>query len=201
MARLPILLCAALLAGAAPAAASGASFAPPDTPGPALSVTAADLAAAMQCSAGVDGAKRAPVLLFQGTGATAKDNWSWTYEPALDQAGIPWCAIDLPDHATEDIQRSGEFVVAAIRAVHARAGRRVSLIGHSQGGMVGRWALRFWPDTRAMVDDVIGFAPSNHGTTEADCSGGCSAAGWQQSDKASFIKALNSYQETFPGIS
>ena len=46
-----------------------------------------------------------------------------------------------------------------------RAGRRISIIGHSQGGMVPRWALRFWPDTRAMVDDQIGFAPSNHGTT------------------------------------
>jgi hypothetical protein len=84
-----------------------------------------------------------------------------------------------------------------------RAGRKIAVAGHSQGGMVPRWALRFWPDTRAMVDDQIGFAGSNHGTTLASmaCSGSCSAANWQQRDTAEFIKAINSIQETFPGIS
>jgi len=144
------------------------------------------------------------VLLVQGTGATAKDNWSWTYEPALNKLSIPWCQIDLPDHATGDIQINGEYVVYAIRTMYARAGRRIAIIGHSQGGMVPRWALRFWPDTRTMVDDVIGFAPSNHGTTQgaATCSdGSCSAADWQQWNISNFVKALNSSAETWPGIS
>jgi triacylglycerol esterase/lipase EstA (alpha/beta hydrolase family) len=189
---------------AAPDAARAADFAPPDTPGPALSVPQGDLDAALTCSAsGVDAATRAPVLLVQGTGATAKDNWSWTYEPALDQLGIGWCAVDLPDHATGDVQRNGEYVVNAIRTMHARAGRPIAIIGHSQGGMVPRWALRFWPDTRAMVDDLIGFAPSNHGTTQASavCRDGCSAADWQQSDSSQFMKALNSSAETWSGVS
>ena len=30
--------------------------------------------------------------------------------------------------------------------------------------MIPRWALRFWPDTRVMVDHVVGLSPSNHGT-------------------------------------
>ena len=87
--------------------------------------------------------------------------------------------------------------------MYATAGRRISIIGHSQGGMLPRWVLRFWPDTRAMVDDDIGFAASNHGTTGAEilCQIPCAAADWQQSDKSQFIAALNSYQETFPGIS
>ncbi|WP_354699110.1 hypothetical protein DSM112329_04817 [Paraconexibacter sp. AEG42_29] len=187
-----------------PVATAGAAepvFAPVDRPGPALSVPAAQLDSRLQCSPGLDGAGRAPVLLVQGTGATAKDNWSWTYQPALDKLGIAWCTIDLPDNATSDVQVAGEYVVHAIRTMHRRAGRRIAIIGHSQGGMVPRWALRFWPDTRAMVDDVIGFAPSNHGTVMARCQGGCSAAGWQQSDESSFMKALNSRQETFAGIS
>jgi hypothetical protein len=204
MSRLATALTTALLLGAGWAGAgpaSAAPFAPPDTPGPALSVSPAQLAAALECSSGVAGATRAPVLLVQGTGARARDNWSWTYEPALNRRGIAWCAVDLPDQATSDVQRAGEYVVAAIRFMHEKAGRKVSIIGHSQGGMVPRWALRFWPDVRPMVDDVIGFAPSNHGTTQADCSDGCSAAGWQQRDEANFIRALNSSQETFPGIS
>src|SRR3954465_1635019 len=122
---------------------------------PRLSVPPDQLASALTCSDGVDGASRAPVLLIQGTGATAKDNWSWTYEPAFDKLGIPWCAVDLPGHAEGDIQVSGEYVVYAIRAMFHRAGRRIAIVGHSQGGMVGRWALRWWPRTRAMVDDVI----------------------------------------------
>jgi hypothetical protein len=69
--------------------------------------------------------------------------------------------------------------------------------------MVMRWSLRFWPDTRPMVADVIGFAGSNHGTTMAagGCSGGCVPANWQQGSDANFIKALNSRQETFAGVS
>jgi hypothetical protein len=87
--------------------------------------------------------------------------------------------------------------------MYAQAGRRISIVGHSQGGMVPRWALRFWPDTRHMVDDVIGFAGTNHGTTlaHATCPRGCLPAGAQQASDSQFIKALNSGQETFPGIS
>jgi pimeloyl-ACP methyl ester carboxylesterase len=199
-----ILVGLALLLLWAPAGAAAQVFAPLDAPGPALSVSDADLAKRFACSpGGLAGAKVAPVMLLQGTGATAKDNWSWTYEPALTKLGIPWCHVDLPDNATGDIQRAGEYVVAALRVMRAGAQRKVSIVGHSQGGMVGRWALRFWPDTRGMVEDVVGFAPSNHGTTEASCSTAepCSAAGWQQADEANFIKALNSRAETFPGIS
>jgi triacylglycerol esterase/lipase EstA (alpha/beta hydrolase family) len=197
LAALTLALCTA------PTGALGAGFAPPSTAGPALSVPQATIESRLACSPGLAGAKRAPVLLVQGTGATAQDNWSWTYEPALDKLGIAWCAIDLPDHATSDVQVNGEYVVGAIRAMHARAGRRISIIGQSQGGMVPRWALRFWPDTRAMVDDLIGFVPSNHGTTKATCDSDppCSAATWQQSDESNFMKALNSFQETFAPVS
>ena len=205
MPRATALLLTALALGlsAAPASAAPAGFAPPSTPGPPLSVPQATIESRLACSPGVAGAKRAPVLLVQGTGATAKDNWSWTYQPALNKLGIAWCTIDLPDQATSDVQVNGEYVVGAIRAMHARAGRKISIIGQSQGGMVPRWALRFWPDTRPMVDDLIGFAPSNHGSTRATCDSRppCSAATWQQSDESNFMKALNSFQETFAGIS
>jgi pimeloyl-ACP methyl ester carboxylesterase len=198
-----VQLAAVLLAVLCPATAGAVSYAPVDRPGPALSVPQGVLDASLECSAGVDHATRAPVLLLEGTGSSAHDNWSWTYEPAFNMIGVPWCALESPDHANGDVQVNGEYVVNAIRTMYARAGRKIAIVGHSQGGMVPRWALRFWPDTRSMVDDVIGFAPSNHGTTlaAAACSSSCSAANWQQRNDSKFIQALNSFQETFPGIS
>jgi len=70
--------------------------------------------------------------------------------------------------------------------------------------MVPRFAFRFWPDTRAMVDDLIGLGPCNHGTLTSNaicCKQGCSPAIWQESVASNFICALNSYQETFDNIS
>jgi triacylglycerol esterase/lipase EstA (alpha/beta hydrolase family) len=186
-----------------PAAGADPAYAPPSRPGPPLDVPGARLAAALQCRSGVSHAARAPVLLVPGTGASAKDNFGWNYEPALDSLKIPWCAVTFPYDGNGDIQVNGEYVAYAIRTMYALAGRRIAIVGHSQGGMVPRWALRFWPDTRRMVDDVIGFAPSNHGTTQAQfaCHGSCLEADWQQAYMSNFIRALNSYQETFAGIS
>ncbi len=143
-----------------------------------------------------------PVLLSPGTGATADENFSWNYERSLTARGIPWCGITMPGHAQGDIQVSAEYLVHAIRRIHRLSGRRVAVMGHSQGGMSMRWALRFWPDTRPMVDDVIGFAGSNHGTDSGGgCANGCTPAGWQQGAESNFIAALNSRAETHAGVS
>jgi pimeloyl-ACP methyl ester carboxylesterase len=199
------LIVTALVLALLPAgvAAADPAYAPVDRAGPALDVPTAKLAAALECSRGIDRASRTPILLVPGTGASAHDNYSWNYEPQFDKLGIPWCAVTFPYDGNGDIQVNGEYIVYALRTMYARAGRKVSVVGHSQGGMVPRWALRFWPDTRKMVDDVIGFAPSNHGTTQAGlaCHGSCLVANWQQAYMSNFIRALNSYQETFPGIS
>jgi hypothetical protein len=142
-------------------------------------------------------------LLVHGTGGTREENWGASYQPALSSFGIPWCALQLPDRGTADIQTAAEYVVHAIREMRRRAGRRIAIIGASQGGALPRWALRFWPDTRAMVDDVVALAPTNHGTRQASyvCRSACQAAQWQQMDGSAYIRALNSFQETFPGIS
>ena len=198
-----IALGVAAVLGLAPAVptAGAVTYAPPDTPGPALSPPQADLAAALQCTAGVAGAARDPVLLVPGTTVSPQE-FTWNWEPALTAIGRPYCTINLPGNSMGDIQVAGEYVVYAVRAMHAMSGRRVVILGHSQGGMVGRWALRFWPDTRALVSQVIGMSPSNHGTIDADaiCATGCAPSIWQQRDTSAFVPALNSYQETFPGI-
>jgi hypothetical protein len=198
------LLAAAVLSIALTTPAGAVEYAPLDSPGPALGVPAATLDAALACTPGVAGASRAPVLLSPATGVTPEQNYSWNYERALDRLGIPWCAVTMPHRTLDDIQVAGEYLVHAIRTMYARAGRRIAILGHSQGGMSMRWALRFWPDTRAMVDDVVSFAASNHGTTlvtPALCRNGCSPATLQQGSRSSFVAALNSGAETFGGIS
>lgn len=200
-----VLASLAVAPAAAPdrSAASAAEFAPVDRPGPPLSVPAEDLAASLRCSGGLAGASREPVLLVPGTTLTPKVNFSWNYARVLAGAHWPYCTVTLPGHAMADIQVAGEYEVYAIRAMHRATGRKVQVVGFSQGGMLGRWALRFWPDTRAMVDDLVGLDPSNHGTLDAYpvCTAGCAPAFWQQQTRSRFLAALNSHQETFPGIS
>jgi hypothetical protein len=178
------------------------TYAPLDAPGPALSVPAAKLGAALRCTSGISHASRNPVLLVPGTNLDPEPNFSWNYERAFAAMGWPYCTVTLPGHALGDIQVAGEYVVYALRTMARTAGRRIDVLGYSQGGMLPRWALRFWPDTRRLVEDLVGLDPSNHGTVVADasCRSPCPAADWQQASAARFISALNSRTETFAGI-
>jgi pimeloyl-ACP methyl ester carboxylesterase len=187
------------------AAPAHVRYAPLNQPGPALSPTAAQLSASLHCEPSVRNARVEPVLLNPGTSTTPTENFGWNWEPALEKLGIPWCAYTAPNQTLNRIDVSGEYLVHAIRTMYKLAGRRIAIIGHSQGGMSMRWALRFWPDTRAMVEDVVGLEADNHGSTAAtpgDCKFlGCPPADWQQISTSNFIAALNSRTQTFAGIS
>ena len=55
-------------------------------------------------------------------------------------------------------------------------GRQIDILGHSQGGLQPRWMTRFFPHTRALVDDLVTLAAPHHGTTLASLSRrGCGA--------------------------
>ncbi len=188
--------------GPTAAAADSSPYAPLDRPGPALSVPASQLQAALSCTAGIQGDARNPILLVPGTNLDPGSNYSWNYERAFTALNWPYCTITLPYHAMGDIQVAGEYIVYALRTMARTSGRKVDVLGYSQGGMVPRWALRFWPDTRALVGDLVGIDPSNHGTLDAQtaCQAQCPPAYWQQATNAHFLQALNSGAETFSGI-
>ena len=196
-------LCSVTIAGSAASAATG--FAPINRPGPPLDVPRATLAAALHCSGHLTRSHGEPVLLNPATGVTAAQNYSWNYERDFDAQHRAWCAITMPHHTLGDIQVAGEYLVYSIRHMYHATDRRIAILGHSQGGMSMRWALRWWPDTRAMVDDVIGMAGTNHGTTVLglckEDALACPPADWQQGAGSNFIRALNSAAETFAGIS
>ncbi|GAA3581106.1 hypothetical protein GCM10022222_77250 [Amycolatopsis ultiminotia] len=199
------LVVTALVGGGGVAAAGTPAYAPVDQPGPALTVPAADLAKSLECTANVRNATREPVLLTPATTVDSDQNFGFNYEPLLRKLGIPYCTSNAPaDRANMgDMQTRAQYVTYGIRTMHELAGRRIAVLGHSQGGMIMRWSLRFWPDTRDLVDDVIGMAGTNHGSAivPALCVPNCAAALWQQRANSEFVQALNSGQETFPGIS
>jgi hypothetical protein len=176
-----------------------ARYAPLDQPGPTLDISRATVRKNLVCSH-PKAPRGRPVLVVPGTGTIPSVDYGWNYERAFTAKHIAWCALTLPESANGDIQVAGEYVVSAIRVMASASGRKIDVFGWSQGGMVPRWALRFWPDTRALVANVVGLAPSNHGTIAvADvCRIACLPALRQQGTMSHFILALNSYAETFP---
>jgi triacylglycerol lipase len=168
---------------------------------PPLTVPAAQLSAALKCPSSFVHRSHEPVLLVHGTGLTAEQSWSWNYAHTLPAQGYDTCTVTLPDAALSDIQVSSEYVVYAIEHIAATTGGKVDVITHSQGGMEGRWAMRWWPTARGEVDDMVMLGSPNHGIYASDAcvaSGNCWPAVWQMAEGAAFIKALNSGSET-PG--
>ncbi len=78
---------------------------------------------------------------------------------------------------------------------------KVSFVGHSQGGMMPRYYIKFLGGADK-VDDLVGIAPSNHGTSRAGSLGGsgapCAACD-QQAAGSDFLRKLNAGDET-PGM-
>lgn len=202
--RRGVLLGLAVAMTTAAGSAVAAPYAPVDAPGPALSVPRAALDASLRCPE-ITGASSDVVLLIPGTTVDPGEAFDWNYRKVLTAQGIPACDVTLPEHTNGDIQVAAEYVVDAVRRIHARSGRRVVLLGWSQGAStLPRWAIRFWPDIRPMISSLVGLAPLNNigsaVATGACAIGRCVPAAWQQRRDSAFMDALNSGQQTFPEI-
>jgi hypothetical protein len=202
---------AAVDAAPPPAPAPSVPYAPPDTPGPPLDVPASQLDSALTCSATAAAPSRDIILVLPPTLFDPGEAYAWNYLPAFAGRGWPYCELTVPDHSDGDIQVAAEYVVNAVRSLHAFSGRQVELFGWSQGAStLPRWALRWWPDIRPMVASLVGLAPDNeYGTTdpaiESVCAYECFPAAWQETHRliggeSNFMAAMNSDEQTFPGI-
>jgi triacylglycerol lipase len=160
------------------------------------------MARALRCVSGrVGQGRHRPVLLVQGTGLTPAQSWAWNYGQVLPAQGYPTCTVALPQASLGDIQVASEYVVAAVDTMAAHWHSPVDILGHSQGGLEPRWALKWWPGLRQKVDHYIGLASPNHGIYAADAcadSGNCWPAVWQMTQDSHFIHALNAGPEA-PG--
>lgn len=104
-----------------------------------------------------------PVIIVHGTFGDRKsllDNLSH----AMVAKGFCVYSFDYGNRATGRIQYSARQLRAFTKKVlRATGARKVSMVGHSQGGMMPRYYIKFLGGAR-FVDDLVGLSPSNHGT-------------------------------------
>jgi triacylglycerol lipase len=125
---------------------------------------------------------------------------------ALRDAGYCVFAPDYGNRGTLDIPASAQALAAFTDRVLAATGAsKVSMVGHSQGGMMPRYYLKNLGGLDK-VDDLVGLVPSNHGTvitgpgnpfTQAAFGAVCPAC-QQQTVGSPFLTELNAGDET-PG--
>ncbi|MFF1720046.1 esterase/lipase family protein [Streptomyces sviceus] len=112
-----------------------------------------------------------PVVLVHGTFANSADNWL-ALVPYLENrdycvfsfdygqlSGVPlFYGLGPIDKSAEQLKTFVDKVLAATGAAET------DLVGHSQGGLMPRYYLRFLGGA-AKVNALVGIAPDNHGTT------------------------------------
>ncbi|WP_371597304.1 esterase/lipase family protein [Streptomyces sp. NBC_00564] len=112
-----------------------------------------------------------PVVLVHGTFANSVDNWLGL-APYLVNRGYCVYSLDygqLPGvplfNGLGPIDKSAEQLQVFVDKVLAATGStKADLVGHSQGGMMPRYYLKFLGGA-AKVNALVGIAPDNHGTT------------------------------------
>jgi triacylglycerol esterase/lipase EstA (alpha/beta hydrolase family) len=111
-----------------------------------------------------------PVVLVNGTGEDMADGFS-ALSPLLADNGYCVFAANFGGapgnllQGTGDITQSAAELASFVTQVLAATGAsKVDMVGHSQGGMMPRYYLKFLGGA-PKVQTLVGLAPSNHGTT------------------------------------
>ena len=161
-----------------------------------------------------------PVVLVHGTFADMSDSWQ-ALSPLLHNNGYCVFALNYGSfngsgsvgiYATGHIEDSaGQLRSFVGRVLTATGARQVDIVGHSQGGMMPRYYVKFLGGA-AKVDTLVGLAPSNHGTTldglftlASHFPGSnaalidCPACGEQEAGSP-FLSKLNSGGDTVAGV-
>ncbi|MEU6994296.1 alpha/beta fold hydrolase [Streptomyces sp. NPDC046465] len=163
------LAAALLVTGAAtltPVATAAASTAPSGTSG-----TSASSSGWNDYACKPSAAHPRPVVLVHGTFGNSVDNWL-VLAPYLVKRGYCVYSLDygqLPGvpffNGLGPIDKSAEQLDGFVDKVLASTGaKKADLVGHSQGGMMPRYYLKFLGGAEK-VNAMIGLAPDNHGTT------------------------------------
>lgn len=167
------------------------------TSAPTTTVTSTGGAVAASSSCTPSSSHPYPVILVPGT--LVVTTWN-TLGPALVKQGYCVYRFEYGDYGTAEIGGSAKKLAGFIDEVLARThAKKVSIVGHSQGGMMPRYAIEFLGDA-GKIEDLVGLSPSNHGTMNpaiAATGTPCEAC-LEQLWGSDFLKKLNSGAET-PG--
>jgi triacylglycerol lipase len=112
--------------------------------------------------------------------------------------------FDYGYYGTGNIVRSAHELATFVNHLLARThARRVSIVGHSEGGMLPRYYIRFLGGA-SKVRDLIGLSASNHGTENPlvleGAALGCTACAQQQAIGSPFLDRLNAGKEAPPPV-
>ncbi|MEV7533942.1 esterase/lipase family protein [Streptomyces hydrogenans] len=160
-----------------------------------------------------------PVVLVHGTLGNSVDNWL-ALAPYLVNRGYCVYSLDygqLPNvpffHGLGPIEKSaGQLDAFVDRVLAATGAPETDLVGHSQGGMMPRWYLKFLGGAEK-VNALVGIAPDNHGTTllgltkllphfpgAEDLIKASTPGLADQIAGSAFLTALNEGGDTVPGV-
>ena len=142
-----------------------------------------------------------PVVVVHGTFGDSR-NLLRRLESTLVSSGYCVFALDYGNRATGPIEDSAAQLKTYVDKVLAATGAsKVSMVGHSQGGMMPRYYISFLGGA-GKVDDLVGLSPSNHGTSQplllTPGLGYLCPSCLQQKTGSPFLQHLNAGDET-PG--
>lgn len=148
-----------------------------------------------------DSAHPQPVVLVNGTFKLMVENWA-KLSPKLKEEGYCVFAFNYGKMETAPIPQGAAELKDFVEAVRGATGaEKVDIVGHSQGGMLPRYYVKFLGGADK-VDDLVGIVPSNHGTKNPLAI----PAGWtfcpscvDQQVGSDLLKKLNEGDETPAG--
>ncbi|WP_405162744.1 lipase family protein [Nocardia sp. NBC_01499] len=157
-----------------------------------------------------------PIVLAHGTFENQLDNW-FAMSPRLVAAGYCVYSLDFGRGLAGTVSGIGPMRASAQeisdfvdRVLAATGAQQVDIVGHSQGGVLPRYYLKYLGGT-PKVHTLVGLAPDNHGTTwgllglpitlvppatDVVCPS-CT----EQLPTSEFFTQLNSGGDTQPGVS
>ncbi|WP_460063992.1 esterase/lipase family protein [Streptomyces sp. YKOK-I1] len=160
-----------------------------------------------------------PVVLVHGTLGNSIDNWL-SLAPYLEDRGYCVYSLDygqLPGvplfYGLGPIDKSAEQLSVFVdKVLSATGAAKADLVGHSQGGMMPRYYLKFLGGA-AKVNALVGLAPDNHGATLSgltnllpyfpgaeDLISAATPGLADQIPGSAFLTKLNAGGDTVPGV-
>ena len=139
-----------------------------------------------------------PVLLVHGYLGNGVIYWNvMTYR--LRRDGFRCYTLTLPLFAMGDIRVSAEAVKKKVEDIKAETGcRKVNLVGHSVGGLICRYYIKFLEGVNN-VSNYVSLGTPHHGTY-LGYAGWLTTAGRQMVPGSDFLKELNAGEETIGNV-